>query len=236
MTDTTELTEHDEIEMLLPWYVMGRLDAAEHRRVEAYLDSNPAMRQQLKLIEDERLATVEAQEAIALPHTLTADRLLAKATPATAQHFASAAVSRTSDQAQSLWSGLASLFSAPSPRAVRFAAAAVVALFMAQAFAIGFLATGSGSPGQIELASGDRGGAQAIGTRALVRFKPGAGMDLITTELTAAKLEIVGGPNQSGFFEVRLSRERLASDALEARLVAIRDTSRTILVITPTGN
>ena len=236
MTDTTEMTERDEIEMLLPWYVMGKLDPTDHGRVEAYLASHPDVRRQLTLIEDERLATVETYEVIALPRTLTADRLLANVTPATARQRTASAVSEAANQAQSLWSQLTTLFSIPSPRAVRFAAACVLALFVAQAAAIGFLATGSSPRGQIELASGNTGAGPTVGTHALVRFKTGAGMDLITTEMVAAKLEIVGGPNQSGFFEVRLSRERLDADALEARLDAIRNTSRTILVITPTGN
>ena len=58
------LSEREEIEMLLPWYVTGKLDAADTARVEAYLAQHPDMLHQLAIIAEEQTITVEDNEAI----------------------------------------------------------------------------------------------------------------------------------------------------------------------------
>ena len=68
MSDTKEtFSEREEIEMLLPWFVTGRLDAADKAKVEAFLAREPAMRRQLDLIREEQGETIAANEAVALP-------------------------------------------------------------------------------------------------------------------------------------------------------------------------
>ena len=42
--------EREEIEMLLPWYVTGRLDRADRARVEGYLARHPDVAAQLDLV------------------------------------------------------------------------------------------------------------------------------------------------------------------------------------------
>ena len=65
MTETQEkFSEREEIEILLPWYVTGRLDAAETARVAAYIERHPDVRSQLGLVREEQTATVAGNEEI----------------------------------------------------------------------------------------------------------------------------------------------------------------------------
>ena len=62
-----ELSERDEIEALLPWYVSGKLDAHSRARVERYVREHPEAKAHLTLAREESDATVTANEAIAAP-------------------------------------------------------------------------------------------------------------------------------------------------------------------------
>ena len=74
-TDT--MSERDDIEMLLPWYVTGKLDAADRTRVEAYLKSTPDLARQVDLIRAEQDQARRVNEALRAPASLTVERLLA---------------------------------------------------------------------------------------------------------------------------------------------------------------
>ena len=83
MTDTPQtLSERDEIEMLLPWYVTGRLDAPDHVRVEAWLKRDPSLARQLDHIADDRAQSVLSNEALALPRTLNVQQAMQQIIPA----------------------------------------------------------------------------------------------------------------------------------------------------------
>ena len=62
--DTTAAAEREEIEMLLPWYVSGRLDADDRARVERHLARDASLRLQLDLIGAERQEAIAANEAL----------------------------------------------------------------------------------------------------------------------------------------------------------------------------
>ena len=65
MTETERaFSEREQIEMLLPWYVGGSLDATDRDRVERYLAHHPDLRRQLDLIRQERRETIQANEAL----------------------------------------------------------------------------------------------------------------------------------------------------------------------------
>jgi anti-sigma factor RsiW len=74
--DTAIQSKSEEIEMLLPWFVTGRLERADAERVEAYLACHPEMSRQLDLIREEMAETVGANETIAAPRTLAVERTL----------------------------------------------------------------------------------------------------------------------------------------------------------------
>ncbi|MGI9383750.1 MAG: hypothetical protein ACR2PO_11405, partial [Methyloligellaceae bacterium] len=66
----------EDIEMLLPWYEAGTLDAADAERVAAYLEQHPEMSDQLTLFREEQDAAVVANEALGAPAAGALDRLM----------------------------------------------------------------------------------------------------------------------------------------------------------------
>src|SRR5262245_62093995 len=70
-------SEREEIEMLLPWYVTGKLDPSDHAKVEAYLAAHPDVARQLDLVRAERHETVAANEALGWPSAGATERLMA---------------------------------------------------------------------------------------------------------------------------------------------------------------
>jgi anti-sigma factor RsiW len=72
-----EDAEREEIEMLLPWYVTGKLDAGDLAKVEAYLAAHPEFARQLDLVRAERDGSVLANEAQGVPSAGATARLMA---------------------------------------------------------------------------------------------------------------------------------------------------------------
>jgi hypothetical protein len=224
MSDLNQASEREAIEMLLPFYVMGKLDPAETARVDAYLDAHPEMRAQLVLIEDERVATVRDNEAIVPPATLTADALLAQLPRSTAKQATTAV--------RGAFARFADLLRAPDAAGLRWAAAALVALVAVQAITVGTLMTRDG-PGY-ELASGGAN-EKSTGTFALVRFKGDATFADIRVELKALELTWIEGPNAAGLVTVRIADKTLSQAARDERITNIRTSAQTIGFITPKG-
>ncbi|MGH6815033.1 MAG: sigma factor-like helix-turn-helix DNA-binding protein [Hyphomicrobiaceae bacterium] len=59
----TPREEREEIEMLLPWYVTGKLERADTEHVREYLGRHPQAAKLLAMIRAEREATIRAHEA-----------------------------------------------------------------------------------------------------------------------------------------------------------------------------
>jgi hypothetical protein len=214
-----QLSEREEIETLLPWYVTGRLDAADTARVEAYLTREPDMRRQLALIAEEQTATVAGNEAIR-PRLASAETLLARAaTPA--------------DQAR-LWlasviDGVKNLFEAPTPGAVRWAAAAAAVIICLQAAVVGTLLTRD--DGGYQTAS--RPGVEAqFAPVATIAFTDGASAVDIARVLAEHRLRIVDGPLPGGFFSVRFE-DTATGDEQQRRLKAIAARKDVIKAVLP---
>lgn len=225
MTGTVEtFTEREEIEMLLPWYVTGKLDPADRARVEAWLAREPAMARQLELIREEQQASVVANEAVAVPERIRP------------QNVANRAVSDTASPVSWL-SGIAGaigdFFRQPTAGAVRWAAAAVAAIILAQAVVIGSNVW-SPTPGY-ETASGPKSTAQD-GLIVLVTFKETATIQDITKALAAIDAAIIDGPRAGGLYRVRLSNAKLEGPAATARIEALRQQSGVVArVLPPSG-
>jgi anti-sigma factor RsiW len=227
--ENTTLSEREEIETLLPWFATNKLDADDQIRVETYLDAHPEMRAQLAIIEDERHAAILGNEAIQAPagmaglerlrQSIAAERTLSD---------------RAAEQAAGWFSQLASIFTSPTPTAVRWAGAAAAVVLLAQAVTIGTLmnTTGPEGPGY-ETASGTK--TVATGTRVLIQFEPSASAERIAAALNAAGAEIVAGPRQGGLFEVRLSSAKLSADERDAAIARLRADKGLIKLILPSG-
>jgi anti-sigma factor RsiW len=222
MTGTDEkFSEREEIEMLLPWYVTGKLDATDRARVERWLTREPTMARQLELIREEQQASVVANEAIAVPERLRPQNVATKAVSATAGPI-------------SWLSGLAGaigdFFRQPTAGAVRWAAAVVAAVIISQATVIG-VNVWSSSP-DYETASGPNRVARD-GMVVLVTFKETANIKDIAAALSSIDAVIVDGPHAGGLFRVRLPAMPLEGQAATDRIEALRRQTSVIARVLP---
>ncbi len=200
------LTEREEIEMLLPWYVTGRLDAADTARVEAYLAQHPDMLQQLAIIAEEQTVTVEDNEAIR-PRLTSAGAIVAR--------------TQAPGSAMRAWldgvvESVRGLFQAPTPGAVRWAAAAAAVIICLQAAALGTLLT-QDTGYHTASRPGIEGEHAPV---ALIAFTDRASIADIGRVLAENRLRIVDGPLPGGFFSVRFE-DNATGDEQKKRIDAI---------------
>lgn len=214
-------TEREEIEMLVPFYVTGRITADDARRVDEYLRRNPDFAEHVELAREERAATVAVNEALGFPNARASDRIFAEIA-----REPEPLASRAGRQGRGLLAGLREFFAAPSPGAVRYAAIAAAAVVLVQAAVLGglLMRPGDAGPGGgYEVAGGPK---EAAGTLALVAFQDGATLADMTRVLTEAGAGIVEGPLQGGFYKVRFSAGKGDAaqriEALKAKSAAVR--------------
>jgi hypothetical protein len=134
MSETSKPSDREDIEMLLPFYVTGRLQPAEADRVAGYVARHPEVERQVPIIEEERARTIAANLAVPPRPAASFDRLAA----AIAASPASPAASPASPWPR--WRGLADriadVLARPFAASPRRAGAAAVLLILAQAVAI----------------------------------------------------------------------------------------------------
>jgi len=208
MDEDQALSEREECEALLPWYVTGRLSVADVSRVDAFLARHPEMRRQLGLVGEDREAVIRTNSTIVAPRRLTAVQLVAR--------LPRSLLSRLTALAFTPLDPIRNFLSAPSPSGVRWAALTALAIVLGQAAVIGTLLRTGGEPGY-QTASG--GYVKTAGTNVLVRFQAAASMDLISLELGKRDMRIVDGPKPGQLYVVEIgppgmgNTERLAREA-----------------------
>ena len=220
MTATQEqMSEREEIEMLLPWYVTGRLDAADTARVAAYLERHPEVRRQVPLVREELSATVAGNEAIRA-RLASAETLIAGAASPTERVLSW--LSRTFGTGKGL-------FTAPSSGTVRWAAAAAAVIICLQAAALGTLLTRDGST----YGTASRPGIEATQPAvAMIAFADDASATRIAQVLDEHRLRIVDGPLPGGFYNVRFADEATAAEQ-QRRLGAIATRKDIVKAVLP---
>jgi anti-sigma factor RsiW len=212
--------EREEMEMLLPWYVTGRLDAADLAKMEAYLARHPEVARQLDLARTERDETVAANEALGLPSAGATARLMASL-PAARPGWAAMRALRGGLQQ------VGDLLAAPTANAVRWAALAAAVLIAVQGVAIVSLL--NERAGTYQTASGGQSG---DGIALLVTFADDAKATAISQLLTDLDGSIVDGPKAGGVYKIRLrteDRSTAGREALMRRLAGRRDIVRAVL-------
>lgn len=191
--DTKDALERSEIELLLPWYVTGRLGAADTARVQAFLAAHPDMQHQIALVREEQEQSTRANEALGSPSRGSLDRLMASV----------ARESREPLSALTVWSRISQFFAMPTSQGVRWAAAAAGLLLLIQAAVIGSLLIAR-SGDTYQTASGKQ--APAGGTTLLVGFADGATAPAIAALLGEFDAQIVEGPKPGGMYRIRLAK------------------------------
>jgi hypothetical protein len=191
MTDAQSLSERDEIEALLPWYVSGKLDAKIRARVERYIEDHPDVREHLALAREEADAAVAANEAIPAPGPDALARLRASiaASAPRRQPFLAQLSERFADWIASL-----------APPQLSLVAAAAALLVMLQAAAIGALVLERAGAPTYQTAGGDEIAGDHI--ELLVGFSDTATIGEISALLK--KLDAVADGPKAGLYRLRL--------------------------------
>lgn len=219
MTGPDTLTEYEEVELLLPWYVTGKLDAADRAKVEALLAREPALRRQLDLIREEQSAAIAVNEGVAAPAGLSVTAGMQKVAQTTSLGSRRAG--------RGLLERLRGFFTMPTAGAVRLAAAGALAVILLQAATIGaLLPTG-------ESYTTASGGHPAEHATAIVRFVDTATARSITASLEALDMTILDGPKPGGAFVVRIGPKSLAPVERAARVEALRKATGIVALVIP---
>lgn len=219
-TDTNGLLEREEIEMLLPWYVTGKLDRHDTKHVEAYLASHPELQSQLDLIQDEQTRTSALYDKITGPSPEFDDRLMGE-------------IERQSHgplhSLRNLFARIIAFFDVPSSGAMRWAGAAAAIIIVVQAIAITTLVT-TRDGGQYLRASGPEG-THATGTYVLVKFTKGATSSEISEALTDLRMTIAGGPS-GGLFVIRVGSDTMSATDRDKQIAALRKRNDIVAFVT----
>lgn len=190
---TEEALERSEVELLLPWYVTGRLDATDKARVEAFLAAHPDMKRQLALIREEQEQTAHANEALGAPSRASLESMMAS-------------IGRDSRMPLSMrtgWDRISEFFAAPTSEGLRWAAMAAGLLLLIQAAVIGSLLVARSSD-TYQTATGKP--VPAGVSTLLVGFADGATAPAIAALLSELDAQIVEGPKPGGMYRIRLAK------------------------------
>jgi hypothetical protein len=225
MSTTNQMpTEREDIEMLLPWYVTGKLVAPDRARVEAWLKRDPDLARQVDLIRAEQSETQRSSEALRAPASLTVERTMAMLQGSGGASAVTGLLGRIRD-----------FFVMPSAGPVRWAAAAAGAIMLVQAGAVGYLVSERQGPSYGTASGGPSGGQNATppGTYALVRFSDSATAATIAASLADLGMSIVDGPRQGGLFRVRIGAADMSEKDRDGRIEALRGRPGFVVLATP---
>jgi hypothetical protein len=189
-----KLSERDEIEALLPWYVTGRLDARDRARVERYVREHPEVEAHLALAREESDATVASNQSIPLPGAQTLDRLRASIAAAPRRRSLGAAFGELANRLGDWIAGLA-------PPQLALAAAVAALLVMLQAAAIGALVLERAGAPTYQTAGGEETTGESF--ELLVGFADTATIGEIAQLLKRLDAVVVDGP-RAGLYRLRL--------------------------------
>ena len=226
----TEEMERDDIEMLLPWFVVGKLDAGDQKRVEAFLATHPDMRKQLDLIEAERADMTLNNEAMGAPPADALTKLMAQIEgQSLSRRSGFSAVSNLVQTALEWLNSRSAL--------VPVAALAAVML-VAQAGLIGALiwhgATVANMPGKFNEASATKVAEQKL-TFVMAVFTPTATAQQIDKSLQALGITIADGPGPGGMYRLRLAQKQLGDAERDMLMTALKSNVDVIKLVLPAG-
>lgn len=198
MTYEDQIDENvSEAELLLPWYVSGRISDADRKTVEAWLAENPEANAHLQRVTEEMDLAFVVSEQLPRPSRASFDSLMAEVGPGRQQTSSGGFVER-------IWAML-------SPRYALAGAAALCLVILAQAATLTMMNVGDSNA---EFAVASQDGALVAGQTALVQFAPDATVDQISTLLTGLNLTLVDGPKPGGVYVIAATDDEAGTAAL----------------------
>ncbi len=209
--DIAPHTEAEDIEMLLPFYVMGRLDRGDAERIDECLVRHPDIADRLRLIREERAAVATANIAVTAFPAHDFERLAASVamTPV-----------RAPRPDGSLWDRIKRVFTIPASQSRAWIGAAAMLVMVVQGAAIATLVATRDSP-NFATASGGRETTES-GAIAVVRFAGNATTAAIADMLAELGMAIVDGPRSGGLFTVRIGPSKMSEAARDRALAELK--------------
>ncbi len=203
--------EPSEIEMLLPFYAAGTLNARDARRVEEALARDPALARQYAVIREEYAETIHLNESLGAPSARAMQKLFAAidAEPA-----------RQPSAAPGFTARFTGFFARLSPRTLAWSASLGALALLLQAGVIGAVLVKNqnatyqtASLSTNEPITRDLGGGAP--PRALVRFAPDARISDITALLDNYQASIVDGA-KGGMFRLQFGNRAMSREETAA--------------------
>ncbi|HLN36991.1 MAG TPA: hypothetical protein VK337_04365 [Xanthobacteraceae bacterium] len=210
---TAKQSEPSEIELLLPWYAAGTLDARESQQVAAALAADPELASRYEWVRAELEQETHVSETAGEPSGRDVKALFGKIDALPAQK------SRASID---LGARIAEFLAALSPRTLAWSAMAAALAIVLQAGILADIMLKEKSAGGYETASAPAN-VSGEGTFVLMRFQPQASAADIANFLETNKLSIVGGPSAGGLYRVRVAPTKLAKADLTRIVGTLQD-------------
>jgi len=199
--------EPSEIEMLLPWYAAGTLNARDARRVEEALAVDPELAKQYAVIREEYAETIDLNESLGAPSARAMQKLFAAidAEPA-----------RQPSVSLNLAARVSGFFASLSPRTLAWSASLGALALLLQAGVIGaVLMKNQTANYQTASLSMNEPITRDLGAgtppRALVRFTPDARVADITALLENYQASIIEGA-KGGLFRLQFGNRAMTKD------------------------
>jgi anti-sigma factor RsiW len=200
--------EPSEIELLLPWYAAGTLNARDARRVEEELTRDPELARQYAVIREEYAETIGLNESLGAPSAHAMQKLFAAIDAEPARRPAAS---------RHLIARLTGFFASLSPRTLAWSAGVALALTL-QAAVIGavLVKNQSATYQTASLSTNEpstRDSGSAAPPRALVRFAPEARVADITALLESYQASIIDGA-KGGMFRLQFGNKPMTKDEI----------------------
>lgn len=202
--------EPGEIEMLLPFYAAGTLNARDSRRVEDALARDPALARQYAVIREEYAETIHLNESLGAPSMRAMQKLFAAidAEPA-----------RQPSASLKFSARFAGFFARLSPRTLAWSASMGALALLLQAGVIGAVLVTKSQTSTFQTASlsTNEPTTRALGPeappRALVRFAPEARVAEIIALFDNYQASVVDGA-KGGMFRVQFGNRPMTKDEI----------------------
>lgn len=221
--------EPSEIELLLPWYAAGTLNARDTRKVEEALARDPGLARQYAVIREEYAGTIDLNESLGAPSARAMQKLFAAID---AEPARSPAVSRN------LAVRFAGFFASLSPRTLAWSASLGAFALVLQAGVIAAVLMNN-RPASFQTASLSmnepitRNLSAVPPPRALVRFAPDARIGDITALLDKYQASIIDGA-KGGMFRLQFANTSMSKDEFSILLGRLQNEKIVSLAVAAT--
>jgi hypothetical protein len=210
--------EPSEMEMLLPWYAAGTLNARDVRRVEEALARDPELARQYAVIREEYAETIHLNESLGAPSVRAMQKLFAA--------IDAEPVRKPSASRNLAWR-VSGFFASLSPRTLAWSASLGALVLLLQAGVIGAVLL-KNQPASYQTASLSmnepvtRALGPASPPRALVRFAPDARVADIAALLENYHASIIEGA-KGGLFRLQFGNSAMTKDEAASLLSRLQN-------------